>query len=260
MYRFLLRPRWIGGAALAVLAAVIMVLLGNWQLHRYDERTALNARVDAGGSATPAPLASVLGRPTAAGTPGPHPADDVAWSKVTVAGRYDTANEILVRGRTVKGSVGYEVVTPLLLADGTAVLVDRGWIPPAAEGASAEPAVPAAPTGQVTVEGRVHASESRPGPIERRTGRIQVRRVALDQLATELPYPIYGGYVLLTAQTPAADPVLVPIEAERENALQNGGYAIQWWVFAAMALAAYGWLAWREAHPRSTAVRVPGPR
>ena len=260
MYRFLLTPRWIGGAALAATAAVIMVMLGNWQLHRYDERTDVNARVDAGAAAAPAPLASVLTPPSATGTPGPRPADDAAWSKVTAAGRYDTANEILVRGRTVGGQVGYEVVTPLLLDDGTAVLVDRGWIPPAPGGATAEPAVPPAPGGRVTVEGRVHASESRPGPIERRDGRIQVRRVALDQLAGELPYPVYGGYVLLTAQTPPADPAFVAIPVEHESALQNGGYAIQWWMFAAMALAAYGWLVWREAHPRSTPDRAPGAR
>jgi cytochrome oxidase assembly protein ShyY1 len=250
VYRFLLTPRWIGGALAAVVAAVIMVMLGNWQHHRYDERSALNARLDAGASATPRPLASVLSPPAAAGTPGPRPARDVTWSTVTATGRYDTANEILVRGRTVNGSVGYEVVTPLLLPGGAAVLVDRGWVPPAPGGATPEPTVPPAPTGQVTVEGRVHPSESGPGPIERRDGRIQVRRVALSQLAAQLPYPVYGGYVLLTAQTPAADPAFVAIPVEHENALQNGGYAIQWWVFAAMALAGYGWLAWREAHPR----------
>ncbi|GAA0797458.1 SURF1 family cytochrome oxidase biogenesis protein [Spirilliplanes yamanashiensis] len=253
MYRFLLTPRWIGGFVLAVAAAAVMLLLGNWQHHRYDERNALNARVDAGATATPADITTVLGRPAAPGTAGPRPADDAAWSRVTMTGRYDAANEILVRSRTVNDAVGYEVVTPLVLADGTAVLVDRGWIPPAPGGATAVPAVPAVPAGQVTVVGRVHPSESRPGAIERRDGRIQVRRVAVDQLAGELPYPVYGGYVLMTEQTPAADPAFVPIPVEHENALQNGGYAIQWWLFAAMALAAYGWLAWREAHPRPAA-------
>ena len=47
MYRFLLTPRWLGAAVLSVVAAVIMVMLGNWQLHRYQERSAINHRIDA---------------------------------------------------------------------------------------------------------------------------------------------------------------------------------------------------------------------
>jgi cytochrome oxidase assembly protein ShyY1 len=162
-------------------------------------------------------------------------------------GRYDTGNEILVRGRTIGSEVGYEVVTPLVQADGTAVLVDRGWVPPAPGGALPVPRVPAAPAGQVSVIGRIHPTESTPGQLDRRDGRIQVRRVSVSQLAGQLPYPVYGAYVLLTEQTPAADPAFTPIPVEEENALQNGGYAIQWWAFAAMSLAGYGWLARREA-------------
>jgi cytochrome oxidase assembly protein ShyY1 len=253
VYRFLLSPRWLGGAALAVAAAVVMALLGNWQLSRYHERSAINARIDAGASGTPAPLASVLTPPTVAGASGPSPAADTAWTKVTATGRYDSAHEILARGRTVAGAVGFEIVTPLLLDDGTAVLVDRGWVPPADGGAIATPVVPAAPTGTVTVVGQVHFSESRPSPIDRREGRIDTRRIALPQLARELPYPVYGAYVLLTEQTPAADPLFVKIPIDHENAWQNGGYAVQWWMFAVMALVAFGWQARREA-------RGDGPR
>ena len=46
MYRFLLTPRWLAAAALTVVASVIMVFLGNWQLHRYQERSAINQRID----------------------------------------------------------------------------------------------------------------------------------------------------------------------------------------------------------------------
>jgi cytochrome oxidase assembly protein ShyY1 len=248
VYRFLLTPRWLGGAALAVAAAVTMLLLGNWQLSRYHERTAINNRIDAADAAAPTPLITALTRPTVPHAAGPGPGEGVAWTKVTVSGRYDPANEIQARGRTVNGDVGFEIVTPLLLDDGSAVLVDRGWVPPAEGGAIAAPTVPPAPTGPVTVVGQVHLTESRPAPIERRDGRLDTRRIAVPQLAAELPYPVYGAYVLLTAQTPAADPLFVPIAIDHENAWQNGGYAVQWWMFALMALVAYGWQARREAH------------
>src|SRR3712207_467178 len=165
VYRFLLTPRWLAAAAVTVAAAVVMVLLGNWQMDRYRERSAVNDRIDAAESAAPVPLTSVLTAPTAPGTAGPSPGRAKAWTKVTMTGRYDPAHEIQARGRTVDRAVGFEIVTPLVLADGTAVLVDRGWIPPAPGGAVAAPSVPPAPAGTVTVVGRIHLSESRPAPL-----------------------------------------------------------------------------------------------
>ncbi|GAB1689971.1 SURF1 family protein [Krasilnikovia sp. M28-CT-15] len=247
MYRFLLTPRWLAAAALTVAAAVVMVFLGNWQLHRYHERSAINARIDAADSAAPTSLTSVLATPTAPGAAGPGPGEDLAWTKVTVTGRYDPAHEIQARGRTVDGEVGFEILTPLVLADGTAVLVDRGWIPPAPGGAIAAPTVPPAPGGQVTVVGQVHRSESRATPVEHRDGRLDTRRIAVPRLAGQLPYPVYGAYVLLTEQTPPVDKAFARIPIEHEDAWQNGGYAVQWWLFAVMALFAFGWQARKEA-------------
>lgn len=248
MYRFLLTPRWLGGAAFTVAAAIVMVLLGNWQLSRYHERSAINARIDAAAVAAPVDVTSVLPRPTTARTAAAGPGESAAWTRVTATGRYDSSHEILVRGRTVGGRVGFEIVTPLLLDDGSALLVDRGWVPPAEGGAIATPVIPSTPAGVVTVVGRIHLSESRPSALSRRDGRIDTRRVAVPTLARELPYPVYGAYVLLTEQNPAADPLFVPIEIDHRNAWLNGGYAAQWWLFAGMAIVGFGWQARREAH------------
>jgi cytochrome oxidase assembly protein ShyY1 len=248
VYRFLLTPRWLAAFALTVVAAVIMVMLGNWQLRRYHERTDINERIDSANAAPAVPLTTVLGAPTVAGTPGAAPGKALAWTKVTMTGRYDTAHEIQARGRTVEGEVGFEIVTPLLLDDGTAVLVDRGWVPAPAGGAIASPEVPPAPSGLVTVVGQIHLSESRPAPIERRDGRLDTRRLNVPRLATEMPFPVYGAYVLVTEQTPAADPAFVPVPIPHEDAWQNGGYAVQWWIFAVMAFLLFGWQARREAH------------
>jgi cytochrome oxidase assembly protein ShyY1 len=257
VYRFLLTPRWLAGAALAVAAAAVMVLLGNWQLHRYHERSAINDRIDAADTVQAVPLTSLLRAPATASAAGPAPGQDLAWTKVTVTGRYDPANEIQARARTVNGDVGFEIVTPLLLTDGTAVLIDRGWIPPGAGGtAIAAPVVPAAPAGQVTVVGQVHLSESRPTAIEHRDGRLDTRRISVPQLAKELPFPVYGAYVLLTSQTPVNDAAFAAIPIDHEDAWQNAGYVVQWWMFALMALFAYGWQARKQAHPDAAS---PGP-
>jgi cytochrome oxidase assembly protein ShyY1 len=183
-----------------------------------------------------------------------------------VSGRYDPAHEIQARGRTVDSDVGFEIVTPLVLADGTAVLVDRGWVPAPAAGAGAAPVAPPAPTGEVTVVGQVHLSESRPTPIGHRDGRLDTRRIAVPRIAHEMPYPVYGAYVLLTSQTPAADPAFTRIPIDHEDSWQNGGYAVQWWLFSLMALFAFGWQARNQAQARAAAgtgppvVRKPGLR
>ncbi|MFF5175100.1 SURF1 family protein [Micromonospora sp. NPDC000089] len=258
MYRFLLTPRWLGYLALTLVAAAVMVLLGNWQLARYHERTAVNERIDAGGQGTPAPLRDRLPAPTGgAGSVGPAPAKQAEWSRVTATGRYDPANVVLVRGRTVDSQVGFEVLVPLVLTDGSAVLVDRGWIPAAAGGATAQPEVPAIPGGPVTVVGRVHATETGGGAVDRRAGRLESRRITVAKLARELPYPVHNGYLLLNEQTPANDPAFQAIPIGHTNNWQNFGYVVQWWLFAAMSLFGYGWVARKEAR---RAAGLDGPK
>ncbi|MGN9812654.1 SURF1 family cytochrome oxidase biogenesis protein [Micromonospora sp. BQ11] len=253
MYRFLLTPRWLGILALTLVAAVVMVLLGNWQLDRYHGRTVINERIDAGQRMDPVPLRDALAAPTGgSGALGPAPTEEKTWTKVSATGRYDAANVVLVRGRSVERRVGFEVLTPLVLADGTAVLVNRGWIPPApGADATAQPPLPPTPAGEVTVAGRVRTGEEGAGSVTRRDGRLETRRIDLPRLARELPYPVHGGYVLLDEQSPAADPTFVAVPVGHANNWQNLGYVVQWWIFAGMALVGYGWAARREARRRA---------
>ncbi|SCL41720.1 Cytochrome oxidase assembly protein ShyY1 [Micromonospora pallida] len=262
MYRFLLTPRWLGYLVLALVAAAAMVQLGNWQLDRYQGRSAANERIDATARMTPVPLRDTLTAPSgAAGQVGAAPDAEAVWTRVTVTGRYDAANSVWIRQRTLERQVGFELLTPLLLADGSAVLVNRGWVPPAPGGdATARPEVPPTPAGEVTVVGRVRPSESGAGTVERRDGRLESRRIGLHQLARELPYPVYGAYLLLDGQTPAADPVFEAVPVRHENNWQNLGYVVQWWLFAAMTLVAYGWVARREAHRLAGVQRPSGDR
>jgi cytochrome oxidase assembly protein ShyY1 len=251
VYRFLLTPRWLGAAVLAIAAALVMVRLGEWQLHRYEERHAINTRIDAADSTRAVPLTSVVSPPSAAGKAGPAPRNSVAWTKVTFTGQYDSAHEIQARGRTVDGDVGFEIVTPLRLSDGSGVLVDRGWVPAPDAGALAAPTVPPAPTGQVTVVGQIHLSESRPTPIEHRDGRLDTRRISVPRLAEQMPFPVYGAYILLTDQTPANDKAFSEIPIDHEDDWQNAGYTVQWWLFACMTLYAYVYYARKEKQLRA---------
>jgi cytochrome oxidase assembly protein ShyY1 len=242
VYRFLLTPRWLGFAALMTAVAAAMVGLGYWQLSRYHERSAINARIDAAARATPVPVGQVS-------AVGQAPADAAAWTRVSATGRFDPAHQVLARDRSVNGTVGFEVLTPLVLADGSAVLVDRGWLPPARTGARAAPSVPAAPGDPVTVIGRLHLPESRPDPPGSVDGVMQVRRIDPARLASTVPYPLRGGYLLLDEQHPTSgDGAFEAIPVDHENAGMNAGYVVQWWAFALITLGGFGWVARRQAH------------
>ncbi|QSB17442.1 SURF1 family protein [Natronosporangium hydrolyticum] len=224
-----------------------MTLLGVWQLQRYEHRSEINQRIDAAEAGEAAPLTSLLPAPEPANQVGPPPPADAGWAMVTATGQYDPAQEVLVRSRTVEGRVGVEVVTPLRLSDGTAVLIDRGWVPPAETGAADRPDAPAPPAGEVTVTGWVRPSE-RPDQVERRDGDLHTRRIDAATLAEHLPYPVYDGYLLLADQDPPVDEAFTLVPPRRENSWLNAGYAGQWWIFAGLVLFGYGWVARREAH------------
>jgi cytochrome oxidase assembly protein ShyY1 len=244
VYRFLATPRWLGYAALTVAAATVMVFLGLWQLDRYHQRSDINHRIDVGAVAQPVPIDRVVGAPAnGAKGVGPAPAASVTWTRVTATGHFDREHEVLVRGRTVDGSVGFEVITPLVLSNGTAVLVDRGWVPPAPGGALNAPTVPPAPDGRVTIDGRLHPPESRGSAPQTVQGHLETRRVAPQSIAEVLPYSLFNAYIGAD-RTQAG---LTPVPPEKENALQNGGYVIQWWLFAAGTLFGFYYVARKEA-------------
>lgn len=60
------------------------------------------------------------------------------WDIVKVEGVLDYENEKLLQNKRYKSYIGYRIITPLILNDGTRVLIDRGWIPKSYERAPKE--------------------------------------------------------------------------------------------------------------------------
>ncbi|WP_406287702.1 SURF1 family protein [Embleya sp. NBC_00896] len=236
MYRFLLTPRWIAMALLVVVLIPIMVRLGFWQFHRHENKVAHNDLISDNRKREPAPAAEIL-------TVGAKLSAKSQWRQVTATGRYDSEHQVLVRQRSQNDVVGYYVVVPLITTDGRALLVNRGWV---ANAATAEdvPDVPATPTGQVTVTGRLRPDETREnsGIGDRPVPQGQVLRISGFELAPKLklPYPVFGGYIELTEQTPAPAKVPAAVPAPDDEDLgPHLAYAVQWWIFAFALLAMY---------------------
>ena len=172
MYRFLLRPKWIGFHLLVVGAIIAMINLGFWQLRRLEERRDFNATVEARYDDPAVPLDDLL-------TPGTDP-DDVEWRPVEAEGTYLADQTVLVVNRSQNGRAGQNVVVPLRLDDGRILLVNRGFVP------LAESAIPEVPATDVAIPGRLRPSE------QRRLGQLsdpadgvllEVQRVDIDRLA-----------------------------------------------------------------------------
>ena len=149
---FLASRRWVLFAIVVVLLAWLAWVLGQWQFHRLEDRKERNAIVERNTAADPVPVDDVL----AAGDPVPA---GEQYRRVTAEGVYDTDNTVVVRYRTRDGASGIDVVVPLVTADGTALLVDRGWLATDNRGASPDD-VPPPPSGTVTVTGWVRQDAS----------------------------------------------------------------------------------------------------
>ena len=104
------------GAGLALVAVAACIRLGVWQLSRLHQRQARNASAQAGWALPPVEI------------DGTTSLDSVLNRRVHVRGIYDFDRERLWRPHMLDEAPGVDLVTPLKLADGVAVLVDRGWV------------------------------------------------------------------------------------------------------------------------------------
>lgn len=71
-----------------------------------------------------------------------------------VRGVYLADRQLLLDGMAHDGNPGYHVWTPLKLASGELMMVDRGWLPAAQGSRNAAIGTPSAPAGEVEVFGR----------------------------------------------------------------------------------------------------------
>lgn len=226
--------------AAAILCAAL-IALGTWQMHRRTWKLALIARVEHRVHAPPV------------APPGPRDWPQVSaerdeYLRVRVAGAWLRDRETRVHAATALGP-GYWVMTPLAAADGSIVLVNRGFVP--AEAPSVAP--PGAKEGSVTVTGLLRLTE-RGGSFLRRNdpaaGRWYSRDVAAIAAARGLagvaPYFIDAEAPnALAASGSGSDRSKEPVAGMTVLAFPNNHlvYAITWYALALMAALA----AWRAA-------------
>lgn len=226
----LLRPRWLLAHAVIAAIAVTCVSLGFWQLGRLDERRTYNRTLIARGALPVLPVEQLLDSVR----PG-----EAAYRVVTARGRFDPANEVVLLSRSRNSVAGNHVVTPLVLEDGTALLVDRGWVPFQMDTPPVAEAAP--PTGTVEIRGTLFPSQTRGrfGPQDRPGRLTSVFRIDVARLAPQMAYRVAPLWLLLEQQRPPQE--LIPLSSEPPR-LEEGphlSYAIQWFLFTLVGLVGY---------------------
>jgi cytochrome oxidase assembly protein ShyY1 len=224
----------------AFVLAALCVRLGFWQWHRMEHKEHQEAVIARHLGADPVPVQSVL-------RPGRAVADDDEWTRVTATGTFDARRQVTVKFMTREGEAGADVVTPLVLSDGSALLVDRGWM--ATANTNARPtSVPPPPHGRVTVEGWLRpdnqAGNNAVVPVDG-----QVRAIASRGLARYVGRELLPGFINLQKPTTAG---LMPEPRPHVGHALNFFYALQWWFFAGLALIGPFWFS-RE--PQAKAMR-----
>lgn len=210
----------------------LLLWLGNWQLGRAGVKQLL---LDAdAGFATQTPV-DVMKIPVQTQAP--------RQQRITATGQFMHQRQFLLDNRTRNGRAGYYVLTPLKLADGTALIVNRGWVPTGLDRTQLPDLRIAAVGVEVTVTGHVHhpAEEQLllgPSGYDDQSWPRVVQRAELSSVATAIGRDVRP--FTLRLDVAHADgynrqwPVHYGITPERHRA-----YAFQWFSLAAALLTIY---------------------
>ena len=223
------RWRFSPGIVTTIAAALFIALtiaLGNWQVRRAAEKTALREHIDAGISAPPQRL-----------PPNAVSAADYAWRHVEVRGTFDDEHTIYIDNRIEAGRIGYDVITPLRIEGGTrCVLVNRGWVA-AGPSRAALPVVPA-PRGEQDVTGIAIVPPSKVFELgEQSPGSRLWENLILDRYARWSGLDVQPVVLQQTSDT--GDGLKRHWHRPDLDVERHQAYAVQWYSFAALTLILY---------------------
>jgi surfeit locus 1 family protein len=220
---------------------VVALGLGLWQMERREWKRDILDRMAVNQAARPLALDELL-----RGDPLSH-----EYGRVKFAGTFLHDKEFYLAARSLKNTVGLQVVTPLKTDDGRVVLFERGWIPQ-------EKKDPARRTegqlaGKVELTGIVRRTQEQrqfaPDNVPERNVWFHVDVPLMRSMAGGKPDPKLDTFFLEADATP--NPGGVPVGGQTRLDIPNDHlqYAITWFLIAAALAGVYlayhwenGWL------------------
>lgn len=219
------RVRWVPMLMLA-LPIPLFIALGFWQLDRADQKQQ-QARVLSERAEMPALDLDVL-------VADPEP---LRFRKVQAQGVFEAQGQILIENRRRGSRTGFHVISPLRIeGSDVRVLVNRGWIPAAADGS---PTPAPVPDGRVLVTGESYipyppALPLHGGADAAKDWGLRWPYLTVELYANLVDYPVQPVVILQDPDNPDGFLRSWPRELPKEG--MHIGYAIQWFAFALIAL------------------------
>lgn len=212
---------------LAAVAGIVLALgLGNWQLGRGNEKSVLAERMLAASRDALIALPAVDIR-----------AEDVAWRRVEVRGRFEPKYAVFIDNRILHGAAGYHVVMPLRIADSERyVLVNRGWV----AGSHARSKLPqiTTPADTISIAGFATVPSRRYFELSTQVAEGKVwQNLTLERYRAAVPIAIQP--VVIRQENDLNDGLMRAWGAPDLGIDKHYGYAFQWFALAAAILIYY---------------------
>lgn len=228
------RRRILPVAAL-LLCAALFSALGVWQMERLAWKRALIAHVNAVSTANPVEARLLPIAPKA------QELDDLEYRHIWALGHFEPQGTTLVSALTERGA-GYWVLTPLRMANGRAVWINRGYVP---LGSTALTEAARTPAGEVAITGLLRKSEPK-GRFLQANAPAQDRWYSRDVAAISTARGVKGQAAwFVDAQGPEIPGQPVPGLTVVQFANNHLQYALTWFAMALFSLFAI-WLVWRR--------------
>lgn len=234
--------RWGLMTLFVVALGFTFVNLGEWQLDRLDQRRDRNASVVAHEQAPVKQFAEVYNREIT---------DADQWQRVEVKGTFLADKQLQARYRSFNEMTGWELVTPLVTADGTTVLVDRGFVE-RPQGQDFPKTYPAPPAGEVSIVGYVRRNEQGKDNATQ-VNENTVRLINSEAIEPWVGRPLVNGYLGLISVTPPQGDELKVITPPPLTEGPHLSYAMQWFAFCAIAVVGFGLLIRNDIRDRRRA-------
>ena len=208
---------------LAVLFITLFTRLGYWQVQRADEKAKMVAAEEA--LAKQEPVNWVIGNKL-----------PLQYQRIKLKGNYLT-NIFLYDNQHYQHHLGYDVLSPLLLADGSLVMIDRGWVP----GDNTRRTFPSVktPKGLMQLQGTAYFPSKNqwilgPGLEEKENKTIILELLDTKMLSQILQKKLYPFIIRLDKQDAygfVREWAIVSMPPQRHLA-----YALQWFAMALVIL------------------------
>lgn len=219
-------------AVATLLMVALTARLGFWQLDRAAQKNQLQALQDQRRESAPVTPAMLARSP-----------EDAAaqWHRpVELTGQWVPAATVFLENRQMEGRPGFYVVTAFRLQDGSAVAVQRGWVPRDPRDRTKTHSPPL-PEGQVRLTGRIAPPPARlyelgdvaAGPIR--------HNLDLSSWASETGLALRPLSVMQLGPDGPDDPLQRNWPVPVADVHKHYGYAVQWFALSALLVGLYVW-------------------